>query len=507
MASDEPKAKRKRKSRFTDASPDEEDKVRARLSEDENYSGAENNVSSSESEDSEVEKMKKIRKVIEKEAKKQGKKKEKATQDFGDIENEKNSKRRPENQAAAKTDAKPKKKSKKQESSSGSSSSDSGSDSDSSSSGSSSSGSSSSSDDSRRGRKRKSRSKKRNSRSKKRRRRRSSSSSSSSSTSSGESNNSRYKQKLSDDEGGKDSKPKGGTIIDLERETRKLAAKLKSQEAKRNYNKFYIRTAPVEVDLMSNETLEERDARTVFILQIHYKVHARDLHEFFSAVGNVVEVKILTDEFGRKSRCMAYVEFADVESVPLAFGLAGQKILGVPIQVKPCDADRNRVSNTTAWTRGDIGKTSCKLHVGNLHPNLEEKMLRDIFEPFGKIKHIRVERNQEDGRSKGFGTIEFKAFEPSRRAMEALDGYNVGGMKMKVQLSQAGLDKEKEDIDLIDISGGSNTGVRFRPRPQGVGAHAAKQGWDEWVTGGVKKEEVKGSVWGRFLRCKEIWFF
>ena len=38
-------------------------------------------------------------------------------------------------------------------------------------------------------------------------------------------------------------------IIDLEKETRKLAAKLKSQEAKRNYNKFYIRTAPVEIDL------------------------------------------------------------------------------------------------------------------------------------------------------------------------------------------------------------------------------------------------------------------
>merc|ERR1711970_432772 len=36
---------------------------------------------------------------------------------------------------------------------------------------------------------------------------------------------------------------------------------------------------------------------------------------------------------------------------------------------------------------------------------------------------------------------------------------------------------------------GSNMGVRFRPRPQGVGAHARAQGWDEWVQG-VKKEET-----------------
>lgn len=509
--------KRKKKSRFADATEAEIADANVDLikpkSDDEDDSEEGMNVSSTESEDSDEEKRKLIRKTIDKEAKRLEHDKVKHIKSYGDEDAGKFSNRDPkfanlskeERRKLREQDRRNKQrqkreleKKKKKEKSRRSSDSSSGSDSKSSS-------SSSSSDDSRH-RKRKRR--KRNhssssssrSRSKGRRRRRHSSSSSSSSSSSGSSSSgsssgssrSRSRDKSKYDR--KDGKEEGKVVMSieqLERETRKIAMKNKSLEAKKNYNRFYIRTAPVEIDLMSNETMEERDARTVFIMQIHYKVHARDLHEFFSAVGDVIEVKIMTDDYGKKTKCMGYVEFAEVESVPLAFGLSGQKILGVPIVVKPADADRNRTTNTTAWTRNDSMLKSAKLHVGNLHPNIEEKMLRSIFEPFGKIKHVRLERNQEDGSSKGFGTVEFKSFEPSRRAIDAMNNYNVGGYSMKVQLSAVGLDKEKEDLELIDISGTTTSGTMYRPRKIGVGAHAEKQGWSEWVQGGVKKEEVK----------------
>ena len=87
MSDSEPKTKRKRKSRFTDKepSPDLEDpNIQTRLSGDED-AGLSDRVSSTESEDSEVEKMKLIRKTIDKAMKKQGKKPTKAVQDFGDL--------------------------------------------------------------------------------------------------------------------------------------------------------------------------------------------------------------------------------------------------------------------------------------------------------------------------------------------------------------------------------------------------------------------------------------
>ena len=43
--------------------------------------------------------------------------------------------------------------------------------------------------------------------------------------------------------------------------------------------------------------------------------------------------------------------------------------------------------------------------MGNLHANMDEIMLRRIFETFGKIKHIRVERDQTTGESKEFAHV------------------------------------------------------------------------------------------------------
>lgn len=50
---------------------------------------------------------------------------------------------------------------------------------------------------------------------------------------------------------------------------------------------------------------------------------------------------MISDRNSRRSKGIAYVEFVQVNSVPLAIGLTGQRLLGVPIivqasQVIPC---------------------------------------------------------------------------------------------------------------------------------------------------------------------------
>lgn len=100
-------------------------------------------------------------------------------------------------------------------------------------------------------------------------------------------------------------------------------------------------------------TSEERDQRTVFILQVvlasfiwrtvqffffliavlHVKIvvidvrrqifqiaketRPRDLEEFFSSVGHVRDVRIITDSKTRRSKGICYVEFWEIESVNL----------------------------------------------------------------------------------------------------------------------------------------------------------------------------------------------
>lgn len=56
---------------------------------------------------------------------------------------------------------------------------------------------------------------------------------------------------------------------------------------------------------------------------------------FFSLLpGQVRDVRIISDRNSRRSKGIAYVEFCEIQSVPLAIGLTGQRLLGVPIIVQ-----------------------------------------------------------------------------------------------------------------------------------------------------------------------------
>ena len=98
----------------------------------------------------------------------------------------------------------------------------------------------------------------------------------------------------------------------------------------------------------------------------------------------VRDVRIITDNKTRRSKGIAYIEFRDTEAVPLALGLSGQRLLGVPIIVQVSQAEKNRqVQAAAAAQKGASGPM--RLYVGSLHFNITEDMLRGIFEPFGKV--------------------------------------------------------------------------------------------------------------------------
>lgn len=152
-------------------------------------------------------------------------------------------------------------------------------------------------------------------------------------------------------------------------------------------------------------TPEERDARTVFCMQLSQRIRARDLEEFFSSVGKVRDVRLITCNKTKRFKGIAYIEFKDPESVPLAMGLSGQRLLGIPISVQHTQAEKNRMANTMPNLPPKNQTGPMRLYVGSLHFNITEEMLRGIFEPFGKIDSIQLIMDPETLRSKGYGFI------------------------------------------------------------------------------------------------------
>uniref|UniRef100_A0AAY4D4P1 RRM domain-containing protein n=1 Tax=Denticeps clupeoides TaxID=299321 RepID=A0AAY4D4P1_9TELE len=182
---------------------------------------------------------------------------------------------------------------------------------------------------------------------------------------------------------------------------------------------------------VDNLTPEERDARTVFCMQLAARIRPRDLEDFFSAVGKVRDVRMISDRNSRRSKGIAYVEFLEASSVPLAIGLTGQRLLGVPIIVQASQAEKNRAAAmANNLQKGSSGPM--RLYVGSLHFNITEDMLRGIFEPFGRIESIQLMMDSETGRSKGYGFISFADAECAKKALEQLNGFELAGRPMKV---------------------------------------------------------------------------
>uniref|UniRef100_A0A4W4EYM8 RRM domain-containing protein n=1 Tax=Electrophorus electricus TaxID=8005 RepID=A0A4W4EYM8_ELEEL len=203
-----------------------------------------------------------------------------------------------------------------------------------------------------------------------------------------------------------------------------------SRRRSRSRSPFKRDKSPIRQPI-DNLTPEERDARTVFCMQLAARIRPRDLEEFFSAVGKVRDVRMISDRNSRRSKGIAYIEFVEATSVPLAIGLSGQRLLGVPIIVQASQAEKNRAAaNANNLQKGSAGPM--RLYVGSLHFNITEDMLRGIFEPFGRIDSIQLMMDSETGRSKGYGFITFADAECAKKALEQLNGFELAGRPMKV---------------------------------------------------------------------------
>ena len=90
-------------------------------------------------------------------------------------------------------------------------------------------------------------------------------------------------------------------------------------ENKKGKKLFISNTKERNLTFRRNDELtpEERDARTVFCMQLSQRIRARDLEEFFSSVGKVQDVRLITCNKTRRFKGISYVEFKDPESVTL----------------------------------------------------------------------------------------------------------------------------------------------------------------------------------------------
>lgn len=87
------------------------------------------------------------------------------------------------------------------------------------------------------------------------------------------------------------------------------------------------------------------------------------------------------------------------------------------------------------------------IYVGNLHYELSEDQLREVFEEFGSVDSVKIITDKFSGKSKGFGFVEMPDDSEANQAMEQLNDAQVKGRNMRVNQARerAGSDNRRQN--------------------------------------------------------------
>jgi len=101
---------------------------------------------------------------------------------------------------------------------------------------------------------------------------------------------------------------------------------------------------------------------------------------------------------------------------------------------------RSRSSSPQPRTRSPIYTKAPlernKLYIGNLSFRTHEEDLRKEFERFGRIEDIYLPSDRDTGRPRGFGFITYEDSRDARDAAEEMDGAELDGRALKVNIAR-----------------------------------------------------------------------
>lgn len=118
--------------------------------------------------------------------------------------------------------------------------------------------------------------------------------------------------------------------------------------------------------------------------------------------------------------------------------------------------------NTLSRTSANSGST--KLFIGNLGPRVDEATLRREFKMFGAINTVHVITDSQNGRSRGFGYVEFINAADAAQAMALKNGAEVDGRNIKIEFTSSGSRPGRS----VDVASGGGGGAFGGGRPRNL---------------------------------------
>nr|XP_057920939.1 heterogeneous nuclear ribonucleoprotein D0-like isoform X2 [Doryrhamphus excisus] len=200
----------------------------------------------------------------------------------------------------------------------------------------------------------------------------------------------------------------------------------------------------------------EEDEGKVFVGGLSWDTTKKDLKDYFTKFGEVIDCTLKLDPMTGRSRGFGFVLFKDVESVDKVTSQKEHKLNGKVIDPKKAKAMKSK-------------EAVKKIFVGGLSPDTPEEKVREYFAAFGEVESIELPMESKTNKRRGFCFITFKEEEAVKTIMEK-KYHNIGLSKCEVKVAMS-----KEQYQQQQYWGGRGG---YSPRSRGRGG-GPTQHWNQ----------------------------
>uniref|UniRef100_A0A3Q3LCD9 Heterogeneous nuclear ribonucleoprotein D n=1 Tax=Mastacembelus armatus TaxID=205130 RepID=A0A3Q3LCD9_9TELE len=180
----------------------------------------------------------------------------------------------------------------------------------------------------------------------------------------------------------------------------------------------------------------EEDEGKMFVGGLSWDTTKKDLKDYFSKFGEVVDCTLKLDPMTGRSRGFGFVLFKDPESVEKVASQKEHKLNGKVIDPKKAKAMKSK-------------EPVKKIFVGGLSPDTPEEKVREYFGAFGEVESIELPMENKTNKRRGFCFITFKEEEPVKKIMEK-KYHNIGLSKVQTISSfKIRVDSDNRCVDVF----------------------------------------------------------
>ncbi|KAK9696236.1 Protein phosphatase PP2A regulatory subunit B, partial [Basidiobolus ranarum] len=183
--------------------------------------------------------------------------------------------------------------------------------------------------------------------------------------------------------------------------------------------------------------LRKAGTGNIFIKNLDPSIDNKALHDTFSAFGNILSCKVVTED--GISKGYGFVHFETYEAAENAI----QHVNGMLLNDKKVFVGHHIPRKERNSKVEEMKSQFTNVYVKNLDTSITLDELKEMFGKFGEITSA-VLSTDENGNPTGFGFVNFEEHEAALAAVEALNDTDVKGKKLFVGRAQKKAEREEE---------------------------------------------------------------